>query len=483
MASMTLKNINPNILKVEYAVQGPLVARAGEIEEELKRGVEKPFKSVIRANIGDAQAMGQVPITFIRQVLACISYPELIGEGNFPEDVKERAREILNSCSGGSIGSYSAPYGIDHIRRHVAEYIERRDALPANWQNVFLSAGASTAIKYCLQLFSNDTHGKKNGVLTPIPQYPLYSACYAKYGLTQVGYYLDETTNWSLSIEELERRLNEAEKRCNVRALVVINPGNPTGQVLSRNNMEDIIKFVYKHNLLLISDEVYQHNIYAEGIQFFSFRKVMMELGAPYSSIELASIMSASKGYMGECGLRGGWVELTNFHPDVQAQLYKFMSAMVSPNILGQAAIDCVFRVLSQAKPPLPGEPSYDLWLREKESVLASLRERAKMITDGLNAGQGFKCNIVQGAMYAFPTVILPPKAVAAAEDAKQPPDVFYAYRLLEETGICVVPGSGFGQAPGTHHIRMTILPKTDDLRTMIHSIKTFHQSFIERYT
>lgn len=65
--------------------------------------------------------------------------------------------------SGGSIGSYSAPYGIDHIRRHVAEYIERRDALPANWQNVFLSAGASTAIKYCLQLFSNDTHGKKNG--------------------------------------------------------------------------------------------------------------------------------------------------------------------------------------------------------------------------------------------------------------------------------------------------------------------------------
>ncbi|CAG9561544.1 unnamed protein product [Danaus chrysippus] len=477
MASMTLKNINTNILKVEYAVQGPLVARAGEIEEELKMGVEKPFKNVIRANIGDAHAMGQVPITFIRQVLACISYPELIEEGNFPEDVKKRAREILNSCSGGSIGSYSAPYGIDHIRRHVAEYIERRDGLPANWQNVFLSAGASTAIKYCLQLFSNDTNGQKNGVLTPIPQYPLYSACYAKYGLTQVGYYLDEATNWSLSIEELEQRLNEAKKKCNVRVLVVINPGNPTGQVLSRKNMEDIIKFVYKHNLFLLADEVYQHNIYAEGIQFFSFKKVMMELGAPYSSIELASIMSVSKGYMGECGLRGGWVELTNFHPDVQAQLYKFMSAMVSPNILGQAAIDCV------AKPPSPGEPSYDLWLHEKTSVLASLRERAKMITDGLNTGQGFRCNVVQGAMYAFPTIILPPKAVAAAEEAKQPLDVFYAYRLLEETGICVVPGTGFGQAPGTHHIRMTILPKMEDLRTMIHIIKTFHQSFIERYT
>ncbi|XP_045450985.1 alanine aminotransferase 1 [Melitaea cinxia] len=475
--AITIENMNPNILKLEYAVRGPLVIRAAEIEKELEKGAKKPFKRVIKANIGDAHAMGQVPITFIRQVLACVSYPEIIDKSDFPTDVKQRARDILGACGGGSVGSYSASHGIELIRRHAAEYIERRDGHPAQWQDICLSSGASTAIKNCLQLLCNDIGGKKSGVMIPIPQYPLYSASLAEYGLEQIGYYLDEKSNWGLSTEELERSLKEAQKHCNVRALVVINPGNPTGQVLTRDNIEAVIKFAHAHRLFLFADEVYQDNVYAEGSQFFSFKKVLRELGAQYGGLELASFMSVSKGYMGECGLRGGWVELVGLEPAVQASLYKCVSAMLCPTVLGQAAVDCV------AKPPAKGEPSYDLWIKEKTAVLSSLKDRAKMIVETFNQMQGFKCNVVQGAMYAFPSITLPPKAIEAAKAAGQAPDVFYAFQLLEETGICVVPGTGFGQYPGTYHFRTTILPQPALLKEMLEIFKAFHEKFSKQYS
>ncbi|XP_052741746.1 alanine aminotransferase 1 [Bicyclus anynana] len=474
--ALTIDNINPNILKLEYAVRGPLVIRATEIMKELEKGAQKPFKKVIRANIGDAHAMGQKPITFIRQVLACVSLPELIDKGDFPEDVKQRARDLLDACGGGSVGSYSASHGIELIRRHVAEYIARRDGHPCDWNNVCLSSGASTSIKSVLQLFCNDLGGKTSGVMVPIPQYPLYSASLAEYGLQLVSYYLDEASNWGLSVDELERARGAALTAANVRALVVINPGNPTGQVLTRDNIESIIKFAHKHGLFLFADEVYQDNVYAQGSKFYSFKKVMTEMGAPYDELELASFMSVSKGYMGECGLRGGWVELVNVAPDVQANLYKCISAMLCPSVLGQAAVDCV------AKPPAPGEPSHALWLREKTAVLDSLKQRAQMIADTFNQMEGFQCNIVQGAMYAFPKITLPPKAIEAANKEGKLPDVFYASRLLEETGISIVPGSGFGQYPGTYHFRTTILPQEPLLREMLDSFKTFHANFSKEF-
>ncbi|KAJ2943492.1 hypothetical protein O0L34_g16600 [Tuta absoluta] len=475
--AVTLENINPNIVRLEYAVRGPLVIRATEIEKELEKGAQKPFKQVIKANIGDAHAMGQKPITFIRQVLACVADPQLIDSADFPADVKQRARDLLAACGGGSMGSYSASHGIEMIRRHAAEYIERRDGHPANWVDICLSSGASNAIKNVLQLFCNNVGGKPSGVMIPIPQYPLYSASLAEYGLEQVGYYLDEDHQWGLDPHELERSLKEAQGNCNVRALVVINPGNPTGQVLTRQNIEDVIKFAHKHNLFIFADEVYQDNVYAKGSQFHSFKKVLREMGSPYTdSQELASFMSVSKGYMGECGLRGGWMELVNLDPQVQANLYKAISAMLCPTTLGQAAVDCV------ARPPLPGEPSYDLWIQEKTAVLDSLNMRAKLIADTFNSMEGFTCNTVQGAMYAFPRIDLPPKAIEAAKAAGQAPDVFYAFKLLEETGICVVAGSGFGQRPGTYHFRTTILPQPALLKEMLHIFQKFHANFAREF-
>ena len=149
-ATVTLDNMNPCIKKMEYAVRGPLVIRATAIEKEIQAGVKKPFPNVIKANIGDAHAMGNKPITFIRQVLAIITHPPLLESPEFPEDAKSRARDILNGCKGGSVGSYSDSPGLEIIRRHVAEYIKERDGgIESDWQNIILCAGASEVSGLC----------------------------------------------------------------------------------------------------------------------------------------------------------------------------------------------------------------------------------------------------------------------------------------------------------------------------------------------
>jgi alanine transaminase len=475
--NLTMDNLNPQIKIMEYAVRGPLVIRAGEIEKELEKGLKKPFTEVIKANIGDCHAMGQVPITFIRQVLALVTYPELLSDSRFPADAKERAKTILAGCRGGSVGSYTDSPGIEVIRRHAAQYIERRDGIPSDWQNIILSAGASDAIKNVLKLLICDINGKKPGVMVPIPQYPLYSATLAEFNMHQVGYYLDESKGWGLDVLELQRAVDEAKKVSHPRAIVVINPGNPTGQVLSRQNIEEIIKFAYKEKLFIFADEVYQDNIYAEGSKFYSFKKVLIEMGKPYSEMELASFMSCSKCYMGECGLRGGYAEVINMCPQVKAMYLKAISAMLCPTVLGQATLDVV------VNPPREGEPSYEQFIKEKKNVLASLKLRAKMVADTFNSFEGFSCNPVQGAMYAFPQIKLPPKAIEAAKSKNKAADVFYAFELLENTGICIVPGTGFGQQPGTYHFRTTILPQPEKLKIMLEKFKEFHSNFIKKYS
>ena len=143
-ATVTLDNMNPCIKKMEYAVRGPLVIRATAIEKEIQAGVKKPFPNVIKANIGDAHAMGNKPITFIRQVLAIVTHPPLLESPDLPEDAKTRARAILEGCKGGSVGSYSDSPGLEIIRRHVAEYIKQRDGgIESDWQKIILCAGAS----------------------------------------------------------------------------------------------------------------------------------------------------------------------------------------------------------------------------------------------------------------------------------------------------------------------------------------------------
>ncbi|CAL1544175.1 unnamed protein product [Lymnaea stagnalis] len=475
---LTVDTMNPHVKNIEYAVRGPIVIRAGEIEKELKQGVKKNFTEVIRANIGDCHATGQKPLTFLRQVIAMCVYPKLMKDPSFPDDAKQRADRILGSCGGRSLGSYSDSAGVPIIREDVAAYITQRDGIQADPMNIFLSGGASEAIRNIMKLLMTTLPGKdRAGVMIPIPQYPLYTATIAEFNAQPIGYYLNEADKWSLSVEELRRAVTEAKGYCKPRAICIINPGNPTGQVLTRQNIEDVIKFAKEENLFIMADEVYQHNVYAEDSKFHSFKKVLTELGPPYSEMELASFMSTSKGYMGECGFRGGYVEVINMDPTVKAMLTKAISAKLCSAVTGQAAMDVV------VNPPRPGEPSYALFKEQKDTVLGQLSEKGRMTTEMFNSIPGIFCNPVQGAMYAFPNIDIPKKAVEEAKAKGLAADAFYCYSLLEETGICVVPGSGFGQKEGTWHFRTTILPPVEKIADMLNRFGDFHVKFLNKYS
>jgi alanine transaminase len=393
--------------------------------------------------------MGQKPITYIRQVVAGCTCPDLLDKNVFPADVTARCKEILGTVHG-SVGCYSESTGLSVVRKYVSQFIEARDGYPSNPDNLILTNGASSSVKLILELFESEA--EKSGILIPIPQYPLYSATVAEFNMHQIGYYLNEEKDWALDIHELKRALDEGRKHSNPRVLCVINPGNPTGQVYSYDNIKEIIQFCVDEGLYLMADEVYQDNVYKEGSEFHSFKKVMHDMGVE-KKLQLASFHSCSKGYFGECGLRGGYVEVHNIDDEVHYQLNKLQSAQLGSNVIGQVVLSCI------VNPPKEGEPSYELFMKEKNGVLHSLKDRARLVYDKLNKIDGITCREVAGAMYAFPKITIPEKAIKKAEDAHQAPDFFYCLRLLEETGICVVPGSGFKQQEGTFHFRMTILP------------------------
>lgn len=263
---------------------------------------------------------------------------------------------------------------------------------------------------------------------------------------------------------------------CEPRAICIINPGNPTGQVLSLENIQQIVKWAYEKKLFILADEVYQDNVYAEGAKFHSFKKVAFELGSPYNQMEIASFHSTSKGYMGECGARAGYYELVNVDPLVRAELQKLSSAQLCSSVMGQACLDVV------VNPPQPGEPSYDLFIQEKTNTLTSLKEKGALVTELFNKIKGVTCNPVQGAMYAFPKVEIPEKAVMFAQSKQMAPDMFYCMELLEQTGICVVPGSGFHQREGTYHFRTTILPPVEQIKSLLSRFEKFHLEFTAKW-
>ncbi|OIT00575.1 PREDICTED: alanine aminotransferase 2-like [Nicotiana attenuata] len=476
---VTRDTLNPKVLNCEYAVRGEIVTLAQKLQEEIKENPgSHPFDEILYCNIGNPQSLAQQPITFFREVLALCDHPAILDksetQGLFSADAIERAFQILDQIPGRATGAYSHSQGIKGLRDTIASGIEARDGYPVDPNDLFLTDGASPAVHMMMQLL---IRSENDGILCPIPQYPLYSASIALHGGTLVPYYLDEQTGWGLEISELEQQLKTAKsKGIDVRALVVINPGNPTGQVLGEANQREIVEFCKREGLVLLADEVYQENVYVPDKKFHSFKKVSRSMGYGEKDISLVSFQSVSKGFYGECGKRGGYMEVTGFSPEVREQIYKVASVNLCSNISGQILASLIM------SPPKVGDESYVSFSAEKEGILSSLARRAKTLEDALNSLEGVTCNRAEGAMYLFPRINLPDKAIKAAEAAKTAPDAFYAKRLLNATGIVVVPGSGFRQVPGTWHFRCTILPQEEKIPAIVSRLTKFHEKFMSEF-
>lgn len=390
----------------------------------------------------------------------------------FPADAIARAREYLGEIPGGT-GAYSESKGARICRQHVADGVCRRDGYPCDPDDLWLTDGASPSVHFLMRAILRNA---QDAVLVPIPQYPLYSASITLYGGTLVPYYLEEAKGWQCTVADLKKQLYKARvEGKNVRAIVVINPGNPTGQLLDREIQESLVRLCKEEALLLIADEVYQANIYAEGKQFVSFKRVLRDMGRNGDGVRLVSLNSISKGFYGECGRRGGYMEVVNFPQGVKDELYKLASINLCPNINGQICMALMM------KPPEAGDPSYDSYIAERDAILRSLKRRALLLADSLNALKGVSCNSVEGAMYAFPRLSLPPAALGKAEKGKEA-DFLYCMDLLNKTGIVTVPGSGFGQEPGTLHVRTTILPSEDDMHEVVERWSHFHDEYMSSH-
>ncbi|KAJ3002358.1 hypothetical protein HKX48_002372, partial [Thoreauomyces humboldtii] len=477
---MTLESINPSVVACEYAVRGALAIRAEELRDEIAAGQPGiPFDRIVSCNIGNPQQLGQAPITFFRQVSALVEYPPLLKAENlsvtskiFAKDAIERAKNLLKAI--GSTGAYTHSQGIPLIRQNVANFIHERDGYPADPDDIFLTAGASPGVQLILQTLI--AH-KNVGIMIPVPQYPLYTASIALFNGNPVPYFLDEEDTWGLSVEELQRSIDVAKAQGrDVRALCVINPGNPTGSCLSVDNMKKIVEFCHKEKLVLLADEVYQTNSYMpKDFPFHSFKKVLRSMGPDFSDLELISFHSISKGMVGECGRRGGYYECTGVSEEVKEMLYKVASISLCPSAQGQILVDLM------VNPPKRGDESYELYRKEVDGIYESLKRRAHLLAQAFNKLDGVTCQPAQGSMYLFPQIRLPANAIHAAESANIQPDALYCMELLNATGVCVVPGSGFHQKSGTWHFRSTFLPPEKDMADFIARIATFHGEFMAR--
>lgn len=520
LRSLNINNINPHVREAQYAVRGELATRAESYRAKLKKGhpptppdESLPFDKVISANIGNPQQLDQKPITFFRQVLSILEYPPLLENEEvlikslgYKQDVIDRARWLLSEVN--SVGAYSQSQGVPGIRNSVATYIERRDGYPSDPGSVFLSAGASSGVNTLMNIICAKP---ETGILVPIPQYPLYTATLAVLNARCVPYYLDESKAWGTDLSAIKSAYQKAKQEgTDVRAIVVINPGNPTGASLSPEDVRSVIEFAAEEKLVVLADEVYQTNIFIG--KFTSFKKGLRDLQREqpkkFDNVELASLNSISKGMVGECGHRGGYFELIGFDKEVQAQIYKFVSIMLCAPVVGQCLVEM------QVNPPKEGDPSYPLYKKEYDGIAQGLQKRATALFEAFKEMEGVVCQEpqvcllpvylhiylpsmpppglyrplpmlpplttnAQGSMYLYPTITLPPRAIDQAKKENRAPDEFYCFRLLDATGVCVVPGSGFGQKEGTLHFRTTFLaPGTE----WVGRIREFHRGFMDEF-
>jgi len=470
--------VNTNILEMEYAVRGPIPMRAAELEN---RGMK-----IIPCHIGNPQALGQSPLSFNRQVLSLVEDPAKIAreralknifeetsissikESDFvSDDVLTASENILAKMKAGGTGAYTESKGERFIREAIADFINKRDLHPnpnsisADPEKIFLTSGASQGVKFVLDLLIAQN---TDGIMIPIPQYPLYSATIKKAGGVQVNYYPDEDSGWTFDQSLLEDSLAKAkENGVTVKGIVVINPGNPTGAVLSEKSIRTVIDFAAKHQLAVLADEVYQENVYSG--EFVSFAKV---LGT--GSVPLFSFHSISKGFYGECGHRGGYLEVRNppkvqdSHLDFVDLLTKQASVSLCANTAGQIL------TYLMVSPPPEGSESYQKFIEEKNKVLTDLKDKATMIREAFFQMEGVECFGETGAMYLFPRLNkLPPGKT----------DFDYCMSLLETTGLCTVNGTGFGQQEGTSHLRIAFLPPQELLAQVLPEWIKFHNEYV----
>jgi alanine-synthesizing transaminase len=346
--------------------------------------------------------------------------------------VEATYKAMLSNYNG-----YSPSSGIKPALDSIAKEADRKNI--KNVQDIFITTGASEAIDICLTALVNEGEN----VLTPTPGYPLYTAIASKLQNMENPYYLNEENGWQPDLDDIRSKINDK-----TRGIIIINPNNPTGSNCSVDTLKELIKIAKDNNLIIFADEIYDKLLF-EGEKHTSIASLDSE--AP-----MITFGGLSKNYMVP-GFRIGWGIVSGDRAilkDYIEAINKLLRARLSANHPEQYAIPTA----------LDGDQSHLITANQK------LTARRDLTVEMLNAIPGISCVKPEGAFYAFPRLHI------------NTPDNIFVADLIRETGVVVVPGSGFGQVPGTNHFRVVFLPPEDVLIKAYNNIARFTEKFIEEH-
>ena len=345
-----------------------------------------------------------------------------------PPHIIDAIHTALKNNENGYAPSSGTKVAIDAIRRDT----ENKGI--HNILDVFITHGASEAIELALTALLNEG----DNFLMPTPGYPLYTAVENKLQLQANPYYLDEDNNWQPNIEDIKSKINDRTK-----AIVLINPNNPTGCITGKKVLEQIVELALEHNLLILADEIYDKIIFDDN--------KLVSIGALNQDVSCITFSGISKNFVAP-GLRIGW-GVASGKKEVMGEYLEGLNKLLRARLCANHPI------MASIQPALEGDQSH------LPKMMKVLEKRRDIVADIIKDIDGIEMVSPQGAFYAFPSI-----------DVKD--DADFCKKLLEETGVLLVPGSGFGQKPGTHHFRIVILPQEDILERAFKHIADFYVKY-----
>lgn len=389
---------------IHYAIRGPVPAEAKRMEDEGHR--------IIKLNIGNPGPFGF----------------------EAPEGILVDMRRQLPASVG-----YSESKGILSARRAIVQYYEERGVEGFDVEDVYLGNGVSELITMTLQALLDNG----DEVLIPAPDYPLWTATVSLAGGKPVHYLCDEQADWAPDLADIESKITDS-----TRAMVIINPNNPTGAVYPREVLEGMVELARKHQLILMSDEIYDKILYDGATHVPTASLAPDLLCLTYNGL--------SKSYR-VAGFRSGWLVISG--PKEHARDYidgiEILSNMrLCANHPSQHAIATA----------LGGRQS----IEDLVMPTGRLARQRDVTVEMLNSIPGVSCTMPKGALYAFPR--LDPKVYPIADDEA------FTLELLKAQKVLVVQGTGLNW-PHPDHFRIVTLPHEDELAEAVGRIETFLSS------
>lgn len=393
------------LANVLYDVRGPIVDAAKQMEDEGQK--------IIKLNIGNLAPFGFEP-------------PE--------EIVQDMAKNLPNSAG------YSDSKGIFSARKAVMHYTQEQGIAGVTLEDIYLGNGASDLIGMAVNALLSDG----DEMLVPAPDYPLWTAVASLSGGKPVHYLCDEANGWMPSLDDIRAKITPRTK-----AIVVINPNNPTGALYSNELLLGIVAIAREFGLVLMADEVYDKVLY-DGVK----HTAMASLSTDVLTLTFNSL---SKAYR-SCGFRAGWMVISGDKSkatDYIEGLNMLANIKLGSNVPGQYGIQTALGGYQSIK-DLVGEGG-------------RLRRQRDLAYELITAIPGVTCVKPQAALYMFPK--LDPKMYPIEDDRQ------FFMEVLRATRVMLVQGSGFN-FPDHQHFRIVFLPHEDDLRVAIGRLAKFLEQY-----